>query len=85
MLDKTNESVPMPVEPVAEGLEKLLRMKPLNGFDFDRWAQIRRDCTKLLKDHGPVIQEYGWTVLDVFGYMPKAPSESFGLGSIRFI
>lgn len=80
MLDNTTESVPTPVDPIAEGLEKLLRMKPLDGFDFDRWAQIRRDCTKLIKDHGSVIREYGWTVLDVFGYMPKAPSEPFGLG-----
>lgn len=67
-------------DPMVEGLEKLLRMKPLDGFDFERWAQIRRDCTKLLKDYGSQIREFGWTVSDVFGYDPKCPYHGSGLG-----
>ncbi len=66
-------------DPLAEGLAMLMRMRPLDGFDFDRWAQIRRDCTKLLKDYGPVIREFGWTVSDVFGYQPRGRG-TVGLG-----
>lgn len=67
MSEQAPEIIPLTPANLAEGLEKLLRMKPLDGFDFDRWAQIRRDCTKLIKDHGAAMVAFNWTLADVFG------------------
>lgn len=67
MPEKAPEIIPLNPTNLAEGLERLLRMKPLDGLDFDRWAQIRRDCTKLIKDHGAAMVEFKWTLADVFG------------------
>lgn len=60
-------TVALSTDILGEGLDKLLRMRPPEKFDFDRWAQIRRDCTKLIKDHGPCMCEFKWTLADVFG------------------
>ena len=59
--------------PFADGVARLARMPPLQGFTDARWATLNADAATLLEQWGDRLRDLGWTASDVFGVLPDAP------------
>ena len=82
------ESAPVPArlavsDPLAAGVVRLQRMRPLAGFTPRRWRLVQLGCASLLRSHGHSLLQLGWSAEDAFGVHPDALGAAvrcYGLG-----
>jgi hypothetical protein len=70
---------------IAEGLGRLDRMAPPNGFTPARWEQVLKGAATFADRWGAQALELGWQPVELFGLHPRAPAARHDCRGLAFI